>query len=233
MADLTSLPNLPDIPPPRIIYDKVHNARLALGLPNAPDDSSVVDLVAGADNSVATGLPDALVDVCVVNLLPHLPGIPPPRVTHDEVCNARLAPGLPDTLDDGRAANLFAGSDNNFDQGLSDAPVNGRVIDLLNRAENNDNNKRSLLLKTTGLSPQRKKQGAAISALPRIQAEMQLLALYADAGVKKQIIPSPAAVAADLSFLRSNDVGTNEDNDDTMRTIQPLPLTSIERFPPS
>ncbi len=142
VADLTSLPNSPDIPPPRVIHNKVHNAQLALGSPNAPDDSSIVDLIAGADNSIATGLPDALVDVCVVNLLPHSPGISPPCITHDEVYNARLAPDLPNALDDGRAVNLFAGSNNNL-TGLPDAPVDGRVVDLLARAKDNDNNKRS------------------------------------------------------------------------------------------
>ncbi len=49
MADLKSLPKLPNILPPRVIHDKVHNARLTLGLPNAPDDSNVVDLIAGAN----------------------------------------------------------------------------------------------------------------------------------------------------------------------------------------
>jgi hypothetical protein len=107
-------------------------------------------------------------------------------------------------LDDGRAVNIFAGSDDNFDQGLPDAPVDGHVIDHLARAEDNDNNKRSSLLEMTGLSPQRKKRGAAISALPRIQAEMLLLALDADAGMRKHTTPSPAAVAADLSSLQSN-----------------------------
>jgi hypothetical protein len=185
-----------------------------MGLPDALVDSSVVNLVAGANNSIAKGLPDALVDVCVVNLLPHSPGIPPPCVTHNEVYNARLAPGSPDALDDGRAVNIFAGSDDNFDQGLPDAPVDGHVVDHLARAEDNDNNKRSSLLEMTGLSPQRKKRGAAISALPRIQAKMRLLALDADAGVRQQITPSPAAVAADLSSLWLNDAGPDEDDDD-------------------
>jgi hypothetical protein len=117
-------------------------------------------------------------------------------------------------LDDGRAINLFAGSDDNFNQGLPDAPVDGCVVNLLARAKDNDNNKRSSLLKTTGLSPQRKKQGAVISALPIIQAEMQLLSLDADANMRKQITPSPAAVAADLSSLQSNDAGPNKDNND-------------------
>ena len=134
-------------------------------------------------------------------MLPHLPGIPPPRVTHNKVYNARLAPGSPNALDDGCAINLFAGSNDNFDQGSPDASVDGLVVNLLARAEDNNNNKRSLLLKTTGLSPQRKKRGAAISTLPRIQAEMRLLALDADAGMRKQSTPSPAAVAADLSSL--------------------------------
>ncbi len=152
-----------------------------------------------ANNSITTGSPDALVDVCILNSLPHLPGIPPLRVTHDEVYNAKLAPGLPDALDDGRAVNFFVGSNDNFDQGSPDALVDGRVVELLARAEDNDNNKRSLLLKTTGLSLQRKKQEAAISALPRIQAEIRLLALDADAGMRKHITLSPAAVAAELS----------------------------------
>ncbi len=182
-------------------------------MPDAPDYSSIIDLVAGADNSIAMGSPNALVDVCVINSLPHLPGILPPRITHDKVYNARLAPGLPNALDDGRAVNLFAGSDDNFDQGLPDAPV-GCVVDLLASAKDNNNNKRSSLLKTTGLLPQRKKQGAAISALPRIQAEMLLLALDADAGMRKQTTSSLAAVAADLSSLRSNNAGPDKDNDD-------------------
>jgi hypothetical protein len=38
-----------------------------------------------------------------------------------------------------------------------DAPVNGCVVNLLARAKDNDNNKRSLLLETTGVLPQRKK----------------------------------------------------------------------------
>ena len=75
-------------------------------------------------------------------------------------------------MDDGCAVNLFAGSDDNFDQDSPDALANGRIVNLLTRAEDNNNNKRSSLLKMTGLLPQRKKQGAAISALPRIQAKM-------------------------------------------------------------
>ncbi len=157
MADLTSLSNFPNILPPRIIQDKNHNAQLALGLPDASDDSRVVNLVTGADNRIATGSPNAVVDVCIVNLLPHSPGIPSPRITHDKVYITRLTLGLPNALDDGRAVNLFTGSGNNFDQGLPDTPADGRVIDLLTRAEDKDNNKRSSLLEMTGLLPQRKK----------------------------------------------------------------------------
>jgi hypothetical protein len=138
----------------------------------------------------------------------------PPCITHGKVYNARLAPGLPNALDDGCTINLFTGSGNNFNQGSPNAPVDSCVVNLLARAEDNDNNKRSSLLKTTGLLPQRKKHGAAISTLPRIQAKMRLLALDADAGVRKQITPSPAAVAADLSSLRLNNTGPNKDDDD-------------------
>jgi hypothetical protein len=139
----------------------------------------------------------------------------PPRVTQDKVYNARLALGLPDALDDGHAMKLFASSINNFNQGSPDALVDGRVVNLLARAEYNDNNKRSLLLETTDLLPQRKEQGAAISALPsRIQAEMLLLTLDTGASVRKQIIPSPATVAADLSSLWSNDTRPDKDDND-------------------
>ncbi len=158
MADLTSLPNLPNIPPPPpVTHDEVHIARLAMGLPNAPDDSRVVNLIAGAVNNIATGSPDALVDVCVINLLPYLPGILPPPITHDEVCNARLTPGLPNALDDGCIVNLLADSEDNFDQGLPKAPVDGCVANLLARAKDISDNKSSSLLETTGLLPQRKK----------------------------------------------------------------------------
>jgi hypothetical protein len=76
----------------------VHNAQLTLGLPDAPDNSSVVDLIAGANNSIATGLPNALVDVCIVDLLPHLPGIPPPRITHDKIIITPDSPRVCPTL---------------------------------------------------------------------------------------------------------------------------------------
>jgi hypothetical protein len=43
---------------------------------------------------------------------------------------------------------------------------------------------------------------------------MRLLALDADAGVRKQITSFPATVATDLSSLRSNNAGPNKDDDD-------------------
>ena len=41
-----------------------------------------------------------------------------------------------------------------------------------------------------------------------------MLALDADAGVRKQITPSPAAVATDLSSLWLNNAGPDKDDDD-------------------
>ncbi len=62
---------------------------------------------------------------------------------------------------------------------------------------------------------------------------MRLLALDADACMRKQITPSPAAVAADLSSLQSNDVGPNKDDNDNDEEYTTTPAYLHQTFPPS